>query len=272
MSDEPQAELFADERLIPEVPTPSGAPQGSVARVRWPNRTPLELRPCDQESLLSEARLVWAWGERCDLSAMYAGIRAVEGGSGRTAIAPEILFALWLYVTLDGVGSARVIARLTREHDAYRWICGGVAVNDHTLSDFRSAHGAALDALLGEHVALLLAEGVVTLKRVARTVRACAPVPGPPHSAGAPRWRNAFMRRAPTSRGSSATSTTTRVASRAVVRPPVSAPRALERLPEMAAIKATQCQSPSKNDQGSTSNVFPLLGHFRWSESPFCVA
>ncbi|TMQ74588.1 Mobile element protein [Candidatus Accumulibacter phosphatis] len=37
----------------------------------------------------------------------------VEGGVGRAAIAPEILYALWLYATLEGVGSARTLARLT---------------------------------------------------------------------------------------------------------------------------------------------------------------
>jgi transposase len=102
------------------------------------------------------------------LSRLYAGIRAVEGGSGRSAIAPEILFALWLYATLEGVGSARAIARLTQAHDAYRWICGGVAVNYHTLADFRSANGEAFDALLTDSVAVLLAEGVLTLRRVAQ--------------------------------------------------------------------------------------------------------
>jgi transposase len=86
---------------------------------------------------------------------MYEGIRAVEGGSGRAAIAPEILFALWLYATLEGVGSARAIARLAQEHDAYCWICGGVQVNYHTLSDFRLAHGDALDELLSDSVAAL---------------------------------------------------------------------------------------------------------------------
>jgi transposase len=169
MSDEPQSRLFEDDPNLPPAPAPSKA--AGIARVLVPNRTQLELRPCDLESLLPEghrARLVWAWVERADLSRMYAGIRAVEGGSGRTAIAPEILFALWLYATLDGVGSARAIARLTQEHDVYRWICGGVRINYHTLSDFRSAHGEALDALLSESVALLLAEGAVTLKRVAQ--------------------------------------------------------------------------------------------------------
>ncbi|SDZ21197.1 hypothetical protein SAMN05421754_11006 [Nitrosomonas sp. Nm58] len=41
------------------------------------------------------------------------GIKAMEGGSGRTPIAPEILFALWLYATVEGAGSARMIERLT---------------------------------------------------------------------------------------------------------------------------------------------------------------
>jgi len=171
MSDQTQAMLF-DEQVapVPERPQPRPLAAG-VARVLMPNRAQLELRASDLESLLAEghrARLVWAWVEQADLSAMYAGIRALEGGSGRSAIAPEILFALWLYATLEGVGSARALARLTQEHDAYRWICGGVAVNYHTLSDFRSAHGEALDALLTDSVAALLSVGAVTLKRVAQ--------------------------------------------------------------------------------------------------------
>ena len=129
------------------------------------------MRPCDLESLLAKghrARLVWAWVERCDLSAIYAGIRAVRGGSGRSAITPEILFALWLYATLEGIGSARAITRLALEHDAYRWICGGVSVNCNTLSDFHSAHGEVLDALLTDSIAVLMADGVVRLKQVAQ--------------------------------------------------------------------------------------------------------
>ena len=171
MTDQIQAELFKDDPGLEEAPERVSVPLAGVARVLLPNRVQLELRACDLESLLPEghrARLVWAWVERADLSAMYASIRAVEGGSGRTAIAPEILFALWLYATLEGVGSARALARFTQEHDAYRWICGGVAVNYHTLADFRSAQGEAFDGLLTDSVAVLLAEGVVSLKRVAQ--------------------------------------------------------------------------------------------------------
>ena len=136
-----------------------------------PNRSQLELRASDLESLLPEghrARIVWAYVEQSDLSRIYAGIKAVEGGSGRTPIAPEILFALWLYATVEGVGSARAIARLTDAHDAYRWICGGVQVNYHTLSDFRADHEAELDGLLTDSVAALLAVKAVKLKRVAQ--------------------------------------------------------------------------------------------------------
>jgi transposase len=163
--------------LFPDVPIPAEAPLSTkpialgVARVLMPNRAQLELRASDLESLLPEghrARIVWAYVEQADLTALYAGIKAVEGGSGRTPIAPEILFALWLYATVEGIGSARAIARLTQEHDAYRWICGGVAVNYHTLSDFRSEQEALFDGLLTDSVATLLAVGAVKLKRVAQ--------------------------------------------------------------------------------------------------------
>lgn len=140
-------------------------------RVLLPNRRQMEFRASDLESLLPEghrARVAWAYVERQDLKRFYAGIRAVEGGVGRAAIAPEILLSLWLYATLDGVGSAREVSRLTEAHDAYRWLCGGVQVNHHTLSDFRKDHGEALDELLSVSIASLMAAGVVKLKQVAQ--------------------------------------------------------------------------------------------------------
>src|SRR5713226_4680672 len=88
------------------------------------------------------ARQVWAYVERCDLSPLYEKIGAVEGEAGRPPIDPAILMALWLYATLEGVGSARLLERLCERDHAYRWICGGVGVNYHTLSDFRVEAGA----------------------------------------------------------------------------------------------------------------------------------
>jgi transposase len=134
-------------------------------------RNQIELRAVDLEATLGPdhaARDVWTFVERLDLSALYAEIGSVEGRAGRAAIDPKILMALWLYATVDGVGSAREIERLTQAHDAYRWICGGVNVNHHTLSDFRCAHVEILDQLLTHSVAVLMEQGLVKLERVAQ--------------------------------------------------------------------------------------------------------
>ena len=148
----------------------SSALDDRVVRYETANRDQIELQPCDLESLLPPghaARLVWRFVEGLDLSAFYATIRAREGGPGRSPIDPKILIALWLYATIDGVGSAREVDRLCASHDAYRWLRGGVSVNHHTLSDFRVAHQAALDGLLTQSIATLRHRGIVTMARVA---------------------------------------------------------------------------------------------------------
>ena len=167
--------LFPDEPTTPAKPTSQSRAKASsakaVTRVLMPNRNQLEWRASDLESLLPpghRARIVWGYVERQDLEGLYAGIKVVEGGVGRAAIAPEILYALWLYATLEGVGSARALARLTQAHDAYRWLCGGVQVNYHTLADFRSHQGDVLDDLLTDNVASLMAAGAVKLKAAAQ--------------------------------------------------------------------------------------------------------
>jgi len=111
---------------------------------------------------------VWDFVAGLDLSPLHARIRAVEGHAGRPPIDPAILLALWLHATLEGVGSARALARLCGEHDAYRWLCGGVGVNHHTPADFRVDHGDVLDGLLTGSVAALMADGLVTMERVAQ--------------------------------------------------------------------------------------------------------
>jgi hypothetical protein len=76
--------------------------------------------------------------------------------------------ALWLYATIDGVGTARELDRLCASHTAYRWLCGGVSMNYHTLADFRVDHHDWLNELLTNSVAVLLHQDLVTLNRVAQ--------------------------------------------------------------------------------------------------------
>jgi transposase len=163
---EPEPTLFALEPGEKPVAPPPGRP-----RLRRAERHQVVVQVASLDSLLPEdhrARLVWEYVEGLDLSRLHEAIQSVEGRPGRDAIDPRILMALWLYATLDGVGSARQLARWCADHIVYRWICGGVSVNYHTLADFRTAHPALLDELLTQSVATLLHEGLVTLHRVAQ--------------------------------------------------------------------------------------------------------
>jgi transposase len=149
-------------------------------RMREPVRDQIELRAVDIDSLIGSdhrARIIWGYVERLDLRELEDAIKARAGTPGGPAIAPGLLLALWLYATSEGVGSARALARLIEQHDAYRWLAGGVSVNHHTLSDFRVGQGALLDRLLAENVAALCAAGVIdvsTLVQDGVRVRASA--------------------------------------------------------------------------------------------------
>ena len=149
-------------------------------RVVEANRAQMRFVPMDLEALLPEdhqARAVWAFVERLDMSEFYARIGAREGSAGRPAIDPRILLALWIEATLDGIGSAREIERQCRYHLAYQWICGGVNVNYHTLSDFRSESADLLQGVLTQSVTTLMWQGLVEIRRVAQDgmrVRAAA--------------------------------------------------------------------------------------------------
>jgi transposase len=114
------------------------------------------------------ARAVWRFVLGLDLSELCDRIRARGSDAGRPAIDPRVLVALWLYATLAGVRSARALADLCVRHDAYRWLAGGIAVNYHTLSDFRVDHLDFLQHMLDHSVKVLRQQGLVDLDRVAQ--------------------------------------------------------------------------------------------------------
>jgi transposase len=141
------------------------------ARLREADRSQITWGRIDLDAQLPEdhpARAVWTVIERLDLSALYVQINARDQKAGTPAIDPKLLLALWVYATSEGEGSAREIARLCSLHAAYRWICGGVNVNYHTLSDFRSQQGAVLDTLITQVLALLMKANLIDLHRTAQ--------------------------------------------------------------------------------------------------------
>ncbi len=146
-------------------------PSVEYPRLVVAQRSQLRWETMDLDDLISSdhrARVVWAAVERLDLSEFYDVIAARGSTAGRAAIDPKVLLALWLYAISEGIGSARHLARLCRRDHVYRWICGGIEPNYHTLSDFRVAHGEKLDRLLTQLLAALLSEGVLRLERVAQ--------------------------------------------------------------------------------------------------------
>lgn len=146
----------------------SSSPAGSsslTGKVRFhcANRRQIEWRDACWDDLLTDdhpARAVWQFVEGLDLSPVIATYRAREGAAGANPIDVRILMALWLYATLRGIGSARELARRCAPEGEipFQWMCGGVSVNHHTLSTFRTTHVEFLDDLLTQGVALLLYE------------------------------------------------------------------------------------------------------------------
>ena len=118
-----------------------------------------ELIPPDDK-----ARLVWALVEGIDLTPLYQEIKSVEGHAGRPATDPRILVALWLYATDEHIASAHEVNRRCVDCDPYKWICGGVPMNYHTLSDFRVDHCEWLREQIVTNIAVMRSEGLVSLE------------------------------------------------------------------------------------------------------------
>jgi transposase len=114
------------------------------------------------------ARLVWEYVQSLDLSIILGKILAVKNHAGRPATDPKILLALWLFATIKSIGSSRLIEEYCQEHDAFKWICGGVNINYHTISDFRSNNRDQLDALLTMSVAALANAEIITLEKISQ--------------------------------------------------------------------------------------------------------
>jgi transposase len=153
---------------------------GQGVRVIRPDRAQLCWDLVDLDSQLPDdhrAGVVWAFVQGLDLGEFYDRIKAHDAVAGRPASDPEVVLAVWLYATLEGIGAARAIDRLCQQHAAYRWLCGGVPINHDLLAAFRRENAALLDRLLTQSITGLVAEKLISLEELAidgTKVRACA--------------------------------------------------------------------------------------------------
>lgn len=142
-----------------------------AVRLRTPERRQMAMVvqcPDDLVGALHPVRMVMAVVEKLDVSRFCEPIKAREGMAGRDSTDPRLLVALWLYACIRGIGSARELARRCEESTAFLWLCGGVSVNHRLLSDFRTDHGEALDALFTQVIASLVEQDVVKVSRVSQ--------------------------------------------------------------------------------------------------------
>lgn len=140
-------------------------------RVQRPVRDQIEMICLSLDQRLPShhfVRAVAAAVRKLDLTAFYDAIKAREGHVGRPPVDPAILMTLIVTATLEGIAHDRRIARLCDRDIVYQWICGGVSVNHHLISDFRSADPERLEKLLVGLVAVLLEKGLVELTRTAQ--------------------------------------------------------------------------------------------------------
>lgn len=138
-------------------------------RLRTAIRDQYEFMHSTLDKLISDdhqVRNVWNYVSQLDLLPMINKINSVPGNPGRSATDPKILLALWIYAIIEGIGSARLIERYASEHLAFKWICGGVSVNHHSISDFRKNNSEEFDQLISETIAILMKRNLVNLKRV----------------------------------------------------------------------------------------------------------
>jgi transposase len=165
--------MEGEDQLFTDLPEQRGRKvEGrGTPRLRVPERDQVGMHWAALNDLIPDdhpVRAVWAFVGGLELSPLQEAIKAREGVPGHPPAAPELMMALWLWATVDGVGSARRLDQLCREHLAYRWLCGGVSTNYHSLSDFRTAHTQLLDQLLERGVAALVAAGLVSLDTLAQ--------------------------------------------------------------------------------------------------------
>jgi transposase len=169
--------MFQSQSALPIEITENDSPNRVISsgpgeiRVKRPVRNQAEMMVRDIDSLIAEdhpVRTVWDFLSKLDLAGFYRSIKTVLDQPGRPASDPQVLLALWVYATVEGIGSARRLARLTEEHDAYRWLRGGVPVDYHLLAEFRVSHQTEIDELITQIIAVLLKANVVELKRVSQ--------------------------------------------------------------------------------------------------------
>ena len=171
----PMPEESRDIPTTPESRTAAGSSvRASEPRLRRAERTQQQMHVESLDQRLPAehmARDISDYVNGLDLTLLLQQIKATKGQVGRDATDPKILLSVWLYA-FGTWGKAATRVRCTEEHSkrdrAYEWLCGGVSLNYHLLSDFRVGQWDYLNQLFTDSLAVLMHEGLLGLERTAQ--------------------------------------------------------------------------------------------------------
>ncbi len=135
------------------------------------NRNQIEFKIESLDSSLPldhDARTIWKFVNLLDLSKAEEAIASLKDYSGRPTIHPKIIISLWIYGISKGIVSGRKIAENCKDHRGFAWICGGISIGHHVLSNFRSKHCELFEDLVVQTISILVSEELIELKEVAQ--------------------------------------------------------------------------------------------------------
>jgi transposase len=141
------------------------------ARMRLADRSQVGMHFCSIDELVPvdhQVRMIWDAVCQMDLSAFVAPILAREFTEGRPANDVRVMVGLWLWAAVNNVARGRVLARLCERDLSFKWMCGDLSVNYHTLNDFRVGHQEALDQLFTQVLGKLVHGGLVSVNRISQ--------------------------------------------------------------------------------------------------------
>jgi transposase len=164
-----QEALFGgkDAAINPQA-TNQAEPGGSV-RMRLADRSQVAMHFCSIDELVPpdhRVRVIWDAVGQMDLSGFEAPIQSRQFTPGRSANDVRVMVSLWLWAAVNNVASGRELEHLCRDDITFRWVCGGLSMNYHTLNDFRVGHREALDRLLTSMLGRLMHAGLVSVNRI----------------------------------------------------------------------------------------------------------
>jgi len=151
--------------------TPELVPAQGAVRMQYADRSQVGMHFCSIDELVSadhQVRVVWDAVSQMDLSAFEAPIKSRQFSAGRSANDVRVMVGLWLWAAVQNVARGRLLERLCQTDLTFKWMCGGLSMNYHTLNDFRVGHRQALDQLFTATLGRLMHGELVTVTRISQ--------------------------------------------------------------------------------------------------------